>query len=159
MNSRLAVSPTQRPLRAVLLVLVMLGGSAIPAPAATPEQAPPVPAGQSRVWFLRQLLPGSIVTPPTIYVNGAPIARSAQGTVFYRDFAPGEYAFTIENCLQQAGTGQTMTLRPNTQYALQVQQDDNGAWDCYPHQISYLRQVQPDQVPYYFAPLTYLGPM
>jgi hypothetical protein len=159
MNSRLAVSPTQRPLRAVLLVLVMLGGSAIPAPAATPEQAPPVPAGQSRVWFLRQLLPGSIVTPPTIYVNGAPIARSAQGTVFYRDFAPGEYAFTIENCLKQAGTGQTMTLRPNTQYALQVQQDDNGAWDCYPHQISYLRQVQPDQVPYYFAPLTYLGPM
>lgn len=159
MNSRLAVSPTQRPLRAVLLVLVMLGGSAIPAPAATPEQAPPVPAGQSRVWFLRQLLPGSIVTPPTIYVNGAPIARSAQGTVFYRDFAPGEYAFTIENCLKQAGTGQTMTLRPNTQYALQVQQDDNGAWNCYPHQVSYLRQVQPDQVPYYFAPLTYLGPM
>ncbi len=159
MNSRFPVSGTRAAMHGLVLALIVLGASPVPAAAATPEQAPPVPAGQSRVWFLRQLLPGSIVTPPTVYVNGAPIARSVQGTVFYRDFTPGQYAFTVENCLQQAGTGQTMTLRPNTQYAIQVQQDDNGAWDCYPHQISYLRQVQPDQVAYYFAPLSYLGPM
>jgi hypothetical protein len=127
--------------------------------AASPNQAPPVPAGQARVWFLRQLLPGTIVTPPTVYVNGAPIARSAEGTAFYRDFAPGRYAFTVENCLQQANTGQTMTLQPNTQYAIEIQQDDNSAWDCYPAQVSYLRQLQPNQVPYYFAPLTYMGAM
>lgn len=159
MNSRFSVSARRHVVYGLVLALISLGGSVIPAAAATPDQAPPVPAGQSRVWFLRQLLPGSIVTPPTVYVNGAPIARSAQGTVFYRDFVPGQYAFTVENCLRQAGTGQTMTLRPNTQYAIEVQQDDNGAWDCYPHQVSYLRQVQPDQVTYYFAPLSYLGPM
>jgi hypothetical protein len=40
-----------------------------------------------------------------------------------------------------------------------VTQDDNAAWDCYPAQISYLRQIQPNQVPYYFGPLTYMGAM
>jgi len=143
---------------ALVLCLVAFAGSAS---AANPDQAPPVPPGQSRVWFVRQLLPGSIMTPPTVYVNGAPIARSAQGTAFYRDFTPGRYAFTVENCLTQtnADTGQTMTLQPNTQYALNVTQDDNPAWDCYPAQVSYLRQIEPQQVPYYFAPLTYMGPM
>jgi len=142
---------------ALVLCFVALAGSA--ALAANPDQAPPVPAGQSRVWFLRQLLPGTIMTPPTVYVNGAPIARSAEGTAFYRDFTPGQYAFTVENCLPQAHTGQTMTLQPNTQYAIEVQQDDNPAWNCYPAQVSYLRQIQPQQVPYYFSSLTYLGAM
>lgn len=145
---------------ALAFSLVVLCGPTISALAATPEQAPPVPPGQSRVWFLRQLLPGTIMTPPTVYVNGAPIARSAQGTAFYRDFAPGQYAFTVENCLPQTNpTGQTMTLQPGRQYAIEVQQDDNPAWDCSPAQVSYLRQVQPQQVPYYFAPLTYMGAM
>lgn len=145
-------------LRAGAALALALAFSA-PAFAASPEQAPPVPPGQSRVWFLRQLLPGSIMTPPTVYVNGAPIARVAQGTTFYRDFAPGQYAFTVENCTPQPRTGQTMTLQPNRQYAIIVQQDDNPAWDCYPAQISYLYQVQPNQVPYYFAPLTFMGAM
>ena len=142
-----------------LFALVLLSGGMMQALAATPDQAPPVPPGQSRVWFARMLLPGSIFTPPTIYVNGAPITRSAQGTVFYRDFTPGQYAFTVENCLTQPGTGQTMTLAPNAQYAIEVTQDDNGAWACYPAQVSYLRQVPPPQVPGLFAPLTFMGAM
>jgi hypothetical protein len=93
-----------------------------------------------------------------IYVNGAPIAASAEGTAFYRDFAPGQYAFGVEICLAQAGSGQNMTLQPNAQYALQVEQDENGAWDCNPPQVSYLLQVQPQQVPYLFSQLTYLRP-
>jgi hypothetical protein len=155
MNSALAI----RIRAAVIFGLMALGGLTIPAVAATPNQAPPIPAGQSRVWFLRQLLPGTIFTPPTVYVNGAPIARSAEGTVFYRDFTPGQYAFTVENCLTQAGTGQTMMLRPNAQYAIEVTQDDNGAWDCTPQQVSYLRQVPPQQVSYLLGPLTYMGPL
>jgi hypothetical protein len=139
--------------------LVVLGGLLAPAFAATPEQAPPVPAGQSRVWFARQLLPGSIQTAPQVYVNGAPIAISAQGTVFYRDFTPGKYKFRVENCLKQANTGQNMRLRPNAQYLLEITQDDNGAWDCYPPQVSYLRQVPPQEAPNLLAALTYLGPM
>jgi hypothetical protein len=143
---------------AVIGGLATLAAGAIPTNAATPDQAPPVAPGQSRVWILRQLLPGENFHPPMVYVNGAPIASSAQGTVFYRDFSPGQYAFTVENCLPQARTGQDMTLQPNAQYALEVQQDDNGAWDCNPPQVSYLRQVQPAQVPYLFSQVNYLGP-
>jgi hypothetical protein len=139
------------------LLLSLLVLAAVPAFAATPDQAPPVPAGQSRVWFVRQLLPGEQFHPPMLYVNGAPIATSAEGTAFYRDFAPGQYTFSVENCLPQQGTSQTLHLRPDTQFALEVQQDDNGAWDCSPPQVSYLRQVQPQAVPYIFAPLTFIG--
>jgi hypothetical protein len=139
------------------LSLLVLAGAAAPARAATPDQAPPVPVGQSRVWFLRQLLPGTNFHPPMVYVNGAPVATSAEGTAFYRDFSPGQYTFGVENCLPQQGTSQTLNLRPNTQFALEVQQDDNGAWACNPPQVSYLRQVQPQAVPYTFAPLTFVG--
>lgn len=159
MNSTLAIPAPRRALRAFVMSLVVLGGLLAPAFAATPEQAPPVPAGQSRVWFARQLLPGSIQTAPQVYVNGAPIAISAQGTVFYRDFTPGKYKFRVENCLKQANTGQNMRLRPNAQYLLEITQDDNGAWDCYPPQVSYLRQVPPQEAPNLLAALTYLGPM
>ncbi|HWD57641.1 MAG TPA: hypothetical protein VG308_05140, partial [Stellaceae bacterium] len=62
-------------------------------------------------------------------------------------------------CLPQARTGQTMTLQPNAQYAIEVQQDDNPSWDCYPAQVSYLQQVQPQQVMYLLGPLTYMGAM
>jgi hypothetical protein len=153
MKSALSI---RRTLAASVLVLLALSA---PAFAASPSQAPAVPPGQARVWFLRQLLPGESFHPPIVYVNGQPITAIGEGTAFYRDFAPGRYAFTVENCLPQANAGQTMTLQPNTQYALQVTQDDNGAWDCVPPQVSYLRQVQPANVMYLFAPLTYMGAM
>jgi hypothetical protein len=159
MNSTLAIPAPRRALRALVMSLVVLGGLLVPAFAATPEQAPPIPAGLSRVWFARQLLPGSIQTAPQIYVNGAPIGVSAQGTVFYRDFTPGTYKFRVENCLKQANTGQNMTLSPNAQYLLEITQDDNGAWDCYPPQVSYLRQVPPQEAPNLLASLTFLGAM
>ncbi|HXO01364.1 MAG TPA: hypothetical protein VN900_04860 [Stellaceae bacterium] len=160
MNSNLAIRLPRRAIKAAfILCLVALAGWAGPSLAATPDQAPPLPTGQSRVWFMRQLLPGEAFHAPMIYVNGAPIAVSDEGTVFYRDFSPGQYAFTVENCLPQQGTGQTMTLRPDAQYALEITQDDNGAWDCVPPQVSYLRQVPPQQVPYVLAPLTFMGAM
>jgi hypothetical protein len=148
-----------RPFRSVAIgALLALAVATAPTDAATPDQAPPLAPNQARIWFLRQLLPGEQFHPPMVYVNGAPIAVVAEGTVFYRDFAPGQYAFGVENCLPQPGSGQTMTLQPNAQYALTVVQDDNNAWDCNPPQVSYLRQVQPSQVPYLFSQVNYLGP-
>jgi hypothetical protein len=143
---------------AVIMALAMLGGIG-GGLAATPEQAPPLAPGQSRVWFIRQLLPGTNYHAPMVYVNGTPIARSAQGTAFFRDFAPGPYAFSVENCLPQTGSGQNLTLQPGGQYAIEVQQDDNGAWDCTPPQVSYLRQVSGQQALYLLAQLNFLGAM
>jgi hypothetical protein len=140
---------------ALALCLVTFGPA--PTVAATPEEAPPLAAGQSRVWFLRQLLPGTQFHPPMVYVNGAPIGVSAEGTAFYRDFAPGQYVFTVENCIPQARTSQTLNLRPGAQFALEVTSDENASWDCVPAQVSYLRQVQPQQVPYLFSQVSYAG--
>jgi hypothetical protein len=148
---------TPRAAGAALLFLVTLAVWSGTVLAATPEQAPPLASSQARVWFLRQLLPGESFHAPMIYVNGAPITTIGEGSAFYRDFAPGQYTFSVENCLPQPGASQTLTLRPDTQVALLVTQDDNGAEDCVPPQVSYLRQLQPQQVPYMFAPLTYLG--
>jgi hypothetical protein len=158
MNSNLAIWLPRQTIRAAFVFgLMAIIGWAGPSRAATPEQAPAIPSGQSRVWFMRQLLPGEQLHAPMIYVNGSPIATIGAGTAFYRDLAPGRYAFTVENCLPQAGTGQTLTLSPNAQYAVQVQQDDNGAWDCVPPQISYLRLLEPQEALYVLAPLTFLG--
>jgi len=148
---------TLRATGAALALCLITFGSPAPTVAATPEEAPPLAAGQSRVWFLRQLLPGTQFHPPMLYVNGAPIGISAEGTAFYRDFAPGQYVFTVENCIPQANTSQTLHLRPGAQFALEVTSDENGAWDCSPPQFSYLRQVQPQQVPYLFAQVSYAG--
>jgi len=159
MKSFFPVLPPRNSLRAALILcLAVVAAGSIPSNAATPDQAPPLAPGQSRVWFLRPLLPGTQFHPPMIYVNGAPIAISAEGTAFYRDFPPGQYTFGVENCLAQPSTDQTMTLPPNTQFALEVTSDENGAWACIPKQISYLRQVQPQNVPYLFSQVNYVGP-
>ncbi len=158
MTSVAAIPSAPRVIRAALVsCLVMLTGCAGPAYAAAPQQAPPLAVGQARVWFLRQLLPGTAFHAPMIYANGAPVASSAQGTAFYRDFAPGNYVFSIENCKVEPQTSQTVALGPGTQTALQVQSDENGYWDCYPSQISYLRPVPPQTMAYLFGQVTYLG--
>jgi hypothetical protein len=126
--------------------------------AATPDQAPSVAPGQARVWFLRQLSPGTSMDAPMIYANGTPITVSQQGTVFYRDFDPGTYIFSVQNCLQTPGTDQTLTLGAGNEFALEVQSGDIGPTDCTPSQISYLRPPSGDMLGELFRPLIYLGP-
>ena len=61
MKSSLSV---RQAIGAVALALMVLSGFAAPAVAANPDQAPPVAPGQSRVWFVRQLLPGGKIGEP-----------------------------------------------------------------------------------------------
>lgn len=122
--------------------------------AASPNQAPPVAAGMARIWFVRQLIPGSTFYAPTILVNGANVAISPEGTAFYRDYVPGIYKFTMANCGPNTQTWLTLTLQPSTEIALLVASNGEVAWDC---QIFRLSQVQPNVVSMVFAPLRYLG--
>jgi len=148
-------------LRSLTLALIEFLALAVLAPtcrAATPDQAPPVPAGLARVWFLRQLIPGSAMDAPMIYANGGTVAISPEGSAFYRDFSPGTYVFSVENCLPEPQTSYSLVLNPGNQFALEVQSDENGAWDCEPSQISYLRPVPPEMLSAIFTPLRYLGP-
>jgi hypothetical protein len=135
----------------------VLLGLAIPAIAASPDQAPPIAAGQARVWFLRQLLSDEW-DAPMIYANGAPLAISLENTAFYRDFAPGPYVFDVQNCLPQAGAAFAVTLTPGDQIALEVQSDeDDSDAACELGPTSYLRPPAAQDLADIFASLRYLG--
>lgn len=134
-------------------LFALLAGSN-PSLAASPNQAPPLAAGMARVWFLHDLVPGSTFFAPMISANGVKVAISPEGSAFYRDYAPGIYLFSVENCVPQPQTSQQLTLAPNQEIALHVQSDDTVSFDCI---VYYLTQVIPQMVPVVFAPLRYLG--
>ena len=107
------------------LGLLLLAGCAAQA-TRTASQAPvPVPQpDMARVWVLRQpSAPGGNVAAadPMVYANGAPLAQSAQGTVFFHDFQPGTYRFTVQPYGTPANLVDTLQLAPGTQAYVQVQ--------------------------------------
>jgi hypothetical protein len=133
-------------------------GEAGSADAASPDQAPPIPAGQARVWFLRQLSPGTDWDAPMIYANRVPLAISPQQSAFYRDFMPGPYVFSVENCLPERQASYQVNLTPGDQIALEVQSDDNDSdAECELGSTSYLRPPAAQDLADIFGPLHYLG--
>ena len=83
------------------ICVLALASCAPPQPIRAPSQTqyPPVAPGMARVWFFRQLDPtaGNVYAgSPIVYANGAPIGDVPQGSVFFRDFAPGKYRFTVQ---------------------------------------------------------------
>ena len=135
--------------------VIAIAGIANPASAASPDQAPPIPAGLARLWFVRALNPGSAMNAPMLYANGAPLGISSQGTAFFRNLAPGTYVIAVANCQPGAQRSLTVPIDAGNDFALQVQQDDFGPLDCGP--TFYLSIPSAETVSRVFAPLEYLG--
>jgi len=110
--------------------------------------------GMARVWFLQELVPGSSFYAPMLFVNGAKIAISPEGSAFFRDYTPGSYVFSIENCGPGPQPAQQLTIGAGQQFALQINNDDTAPSDCL---VYYFTQVPPQFVYETFAPLRYLG--
>src|SRR5215813_6384735 len=110
---------------ALCLGLFLLAGCAAQATGTAPQA--PVSALQpnmARLWVLRQpSAPGGNVAAadPMVYVNGGPLARSAQGTAFFHDFQPGTYRLTVQPYGTPANLVDTLQLAPGTQSYVQVQ--------------------------------------
>src|SRR5215471_12277605 len=105
-------------------LLELAGCAAQPTGTASLASAPALQPGMARLWVLRQPdSPGGNVAAadPMVYVNGAPLARSAQGTVFFHDFQPGTYRFTVQPFGTPANLVDTLQLAPGTQSYVQVQ--------------------------------------
>lgn len=135
-----------------LFAVALLG---LPAMAQT---VPPVPAGDARVWIMRVLEPGVAPHAPMVTVDGAPVAISAQATMFYRDVPAGMHVFNLEQCDSGVASAQRLNLAPGQEVALQVTQiEDTAPYDCLPADVYYLSPVAPHLVPYYFAQLRNLG--
>jgi hypothetical protein len=73
-------------------LLLLAAGCADPPPTAQlSAAAPPVPAGQSRIWFYRPLELSESLNLANIDVNSSYFGSVANGGVFYRDVSPGHY--------------------------------------------------------------------
>ena len=145
------------------LGLVVLAGCA-GQPTGTASQAP-VPALQpdmARVWVLRQpSSPGGNVAAadPMVYANGAPLAQSAQGTVYFRDFQPGTYRFTVQAYGTPANLVDTLQLAPGTQAYVQVQAVPNWEIGSTAGGASFaVLSMSPQEAQPYLQEMKYLGP-
>lgn len=130
----------------------------------TASQAP-VPAPQpdmARVWVLRQpSAPGGNVAAadPMVYANGAPLAQSAQGTVFFHDFQPGTYRFTVQPYGTPANLVDTLQLAPGTQTYVQVQAVPNWEMGSTAGGASFaVLTMSPQEAQPYLQEMKYLGP-
>lgn len=146
---------TQQLIGAVLLVAEVMSR---PALAQVASAAPPVPAGAARVWFLRQFQPSEGLRTPTIFVNGAPFAGSQPGTVFYRDFPPGKYTFSVETCTHDTNQDTTLTLPPGSETGLEVQSLSSfRSLGCVNNTTFYIRPIPARWAQVYFPQLAFLG--
>ncbi len=105
-------------------LLVLAGCSAPPAESGPPLSAPSLQPGMARVWVLRQPNPpgGNVAgADPIVYANGSAIAQSAPGTVFFHDFPPGTYRFTVQPYGTPANLVDPLQLAPGMQAYVQVQ--------------------------------------
>ena len=105
-------------------LLAFVGCAPQPVGTAVQASAPALQPSMARVWVLRQpSSPGGNVAAadPMVYANGAPLAQSAQGTVYFRDFQPGTYRFTVQAYGTPANLVDTLQLAPGTQAYVQVQ--------------------------------------
>ena len=100
--------------------------------AASKAQDPPLQPGMARAWFFRQVadpVQGNVYgADPIIYANSAPVGQIAQATVFFHDFPPGKYRFTVQPFGTPTREHDTVQLLPGEQAYLQVQWEAN--WEA-----------------------------
>ena len=139
---------------AVAAVLIARAGAAL----AQTAPVPPIPTGDARVWIMRVLEPGVAPHAPMVTVEGAPIAISAQATMFYRDVPAGAHVFNVDQCASAVPSAQRLNLAAGQEVALQVTQlQDTAPFDCTPADVFYLSPIPARLEPYYMAQLRNLG--
>ena len=80
-------------------LLLLAIASCAPLPPTASVAVPPLPAGEARVWFYRDLGPYDGLGTPFLRMNGAIVGVSEPGGAQYRDVAPGQYHVTVDNYL------------------------------------------------------------
>jgi hypothetical protein len=127
--------------------------------APVPQALPPPPASAARVWFLRQYEPSESLATPMIFIDGAPLAPSVPGTIFYRDLAPGTYTFAVETCGTDVNQAATLQLAPGSSAELEIQSLQSFTRPDCPRRSGtfYVRPVAPHFLQLYLPQLAYLG--
>src|SRR5215831_18057504 len=103
-----------------------LGASALLAIAAgcaePPVQAvaPPVPAGQARIWFYRPYEPSESLNLANIVVNGSYFGSVENGSAFYRDVLPGGYHVAPVSFVHDPSQDTNVELVPGQQVYVKI---------------------------------------
>jgi hypothetical protein len=141
--------------------LALAGCAAPPGRTASQAAAPALQPDLARVWVLRQpTSPGGNVAAadPMVYANGAPLAQSAQGTVFFHDFPPGTYRFTVQPYGTPANLVDTLQLAPGTETYVQVEAVPNWEMGSTAGGGSFaVLTMSPAEAQPYFQMITNLG--
>lgn len=135
-------------------------------PTVSQAQVPPAKPGTARVWFLRGSIspnPAVQAFAPMIYANGAPVAPIPQGSGFFRDFAPGNYEFTVQPFGLPTAQATTVQLAASTETYLNVdwvaswtQGYPPASWNFVPNTFAILAMA-PQVAQAYLPTLGYLG--
>jgi hypothetical protein len=102
------------------LLLVATGCVEPPTTAQVAVVAPPVPAGQARVWFYRPFEPYQSLNLARIDMNGSYIGTVENGNAFYRDVPPGHYHIAPESFGRDFNQDKDVDLAPGQQLYVKI---------------------------------------
>jgi hypothetical protein len=102
------------------VLLIAAGCAEPPATASVPIAAPPVPAGQARVWFYRPWEPSESLNLARIDMNGAYAGAVANGSAFYRDVPSGHYHIAPESFGHDFNQDKDVDLAPGQQLYVKI---------------------------------------
>ena len=130
------------------LMLIAAGCADPPAMLEAQSAAPPVPAGQARIWFFRDWEPSESLNLANIDVNGSYFGSVANGGIFYRDVSPGHYHITPQSYGQDFNQDQNVTLAPGQQVYCRVSSlrswEEGGDVAVFERDTFYLRLLPPE---------------
>jgi hypothetical protein len=113
--SRLSTPSSRRLAPKAAFVLLVTMVSCAPLPPTAAVAVPPVPAGEARVWFYRDLGLYDGLGTPYLRMNGAIVGVSEPGGALYRDVAPGQYHVTADSYLSDPTQDRYVYLFPGQQ--------------------------------------------
>jgi hypothetical protein len=115
------------------LLLIVAGCAESPGPAQVTTTAPPILAGQSRIWFYRDWQPSESLNLANIDVNGSYFGSVANGSAFYRDVPPGHYHVAPVGYNRDFNRDRNVDLAPGQQAYIKIlssQSWDGACRDC-----------------------------
>jgi hypothetical protein len=114
----LSVPPRIRRAGAVILVLATTACARLPETASV--AIPPVPPGDARVWFYREIDAYDTMATPYIRMNDQIVAISEPGGASYRDFPPGPYHITVDSYGKDFNQDKNVQLAPGQELYVKI---------------------------------------
>jgi hypothetical protein len=115
-----ATALSRRLLRIGTIVLLLAPVSCAKLPLEASIAIPPIPPGEARVWFYRDLAPYEGLERPYTRMNGGVVGISEPGGTFYRDVPPGHYHVGVDSYLPDANMTRDVDLAPGHQVYFKV---------------------------------------